>query len=56
MIPPPLCNIAGTTGGKIMDNKEVKLTASDMEAISLSDSNYINNKGVNQYMSENYAE
>ena len=38
-----------------MKDKEVCLTVTDMNAISLQDSNYINNKGAENYRTENYS-
>ena len=39
-----------------MEDKKVILTPTDMKAINLSDSNYLNNKGAKYYSSENYDE
>ena len=38
-----------------MEITRFELTAADMTAVDLRDSNYINNKGANLYKSENYA-
>lgn len=37
-----------------MEEKKICLTSTDMEAISLQDSNYLNNKGARKYCEEDY--
>ena len=39
-----------------MSENKFCLSSTDMTAIELDDSNYINNKGANRYLDENYAE